>query len=73
MPPTFMLLRLLRWEIDGLEKLGRLEMKLRTATWDDKPEIERKINAVMDEITQSSRAIQELKASHLMATQVLGS
>ena len=69
MPKRFLLLRLFRLEIDRLEKLRRLEMKLQTAPTGDKPCIERRINEAVDEITQLSRAIQELRAQHSPATQ----
>ena len=64
-----MLLRLHRSEMDRLERLRQLEIELRTATPGEKPGIEQGINAAVDEITELSRAIQELRAQHSLATQ----
>jgi hypothetical protein len=69
MPPRFLLSRLFRSEMDRLESLRQLEMQLQTAIPGDKPKIERCINAVVDEISHLSRAIQELRAQHSLAAQ----
>ncbi len=65
----FLLLRLVRSEMDRLEKLRQLEMKLLTAPPGAKPGIEWDIDAIVDEITQLSRAIQDLKANRSLAMQ----
>lgn len=69
MPPRFLLSRLVRSEMGRLENLRQLEVRLRTANPGDKPKIEWCINGVVDEITRLSRAIQELRAQHSLATQ----
>jgi FtsZ-binding cell division protein ZapB len=72
MPQRFLHLRLLRLEIDRLEELRRLEMKLLTAAPGDRSRVEQSINSVVDEITQLSRAIQELKANRSTDSAVMG-
>jgi FtsZ-binding cell division protein ZapB len=72
MPQRFLHLRLLRLEIDRLEELRRLEMKLLTAAPGDRSRVEKSINSVVDEITQLSRAIQELKANRSTDSAVMG-
>lgn len=69
MPHTFMLLRLLKSEMNQLEDLRHLEIKLKAARPDEHEAIQQKIDLVMDEISRSSRKIQDLKANPALATQ----
>ncbi len=66
----FFLLKLLRSEADQLEKLRQSEKRLLNATPGDRPGIEQSIKAVVDEIAQLSRAIQEIKANPSSAAQL---
>jgi hypothetical protein len=61
------LLSLLRAEKDRLEKLRRLENRILTALPAARPAIQEKIDAVMEEVANLNRTIQEHRATHTMA------
>jgi hypothetical protein len=61
------LLSVLRAEIDRLEKLRRLENRMYTVAPADRPAVQGKIDAVMEEIASLNRTIQEHRATHTMA------
>jgi hypothetical protein len=65
MANSFLLLTLLRAKIDRLEKLRRLEKRLCTVAPIERPEVQLKIDSVMDEIAKLCKDIQEYKASYL--------
>lgn len=69
MPHTFILLRLLKSEMDQLELLRQLEIKLKMSAPCEHERIQQKIDLVMDEISILSRKIQDLKANRELATQ----
>ena len=71
MSKRFFLLRLFISKTDRLEKLRRLETKLCTAIPEDRPGIEQRINAVVDEIADLSKATQELRADRSPGSTVL--
>jgi hypothetical protein len=64
---TFFLISLLRAEIDRLEKIGRLESRMYAVAPADRPAVQGKIDAVMEEIASLNRTIQEHRATHTMA------
>jgi hypothetical protein len=65
MPYSFQLLKLLRSEMELLEKLRCLEMKSRRTIADNNPEILQQIHATVEEIAQANRLVRDLKARHL--------
>jgi hypothetical protein len=59
---SFFLLTLLRAEIDRLEKLRRLESRLRLAPPAERPAIQRNIDSVMEEVDSLNRTVQKYRA-----------
>jgi hypothetical protein len=63
---TFTLLVLLRTEIDRLEKLRRLEEKMASVAFVERPAIQGKIDLVMEEVAGLNRTIQIHRSTHTM-------
>ena len=61
------LLSLHRAEKDRLENLRRLENRMCTVAPADRPAVQGKIDAVMEEVASLNRTIQEHRATHPMA------
>jgi hypothetical protein len=61
---TFFLISLLRAEIDRLEKIGRLESRMYAIAPADRPAVQEKIDAVLEEVASLNRTIQECRATH---------
>jgi len=68
-PHTFLLLRLLKSEMDQLDLLRELELKQKASLPSEQERIQHKIDLVMDEISQLTRKIQDLKAKREFATE----
>lgn len=62
---SFRLLMLRRSELKFLERLRRLEMKLRNTSGDKGSRILEQIYLTVEEIAQADRLIRDHKASHL--------
>jgi hypothetical protein len=65
MPSSSPLPKLLKSEWAQLEKLRKLELKLRAASSDELPAIENSIDAVMGEISHLIAAIQDCQLNRL--------
>jgi hypothetical protein len=70
MRETFFLLTLLRAEIDRLERLRRLESRLRLVPPAERPAVQRNIDSVMEEVASLNRTVQEYRAVHCQRTQI---
>jgi hypothetical protein len=62
---SFRLMMLLRSETNFLDKLRRLEMKLRNSVSDTESKLLEQIYVTVEEIAQADRLIRDLKTNHL--------
>jgi|HubBroStandDraft_2_1064218.scaffolds.fasta_scaffold1449323_1 hypothetical protein len=67
MPFSSALPKLFKSEWAQLEKLRKLELRLRSASSDELPEIENSIDAVMGEISHLIAAIRDYQSNRLSA------